>query len=426
MYLELTSPSESDLRPMRVQPADSPGRAPRIAIYSHDAQGLGHLRRNMVITRALTGMRPQPSVLMISGLREAAAFDFPRGVDNVTLPAMGKSADGVYSPRSLGVRTAELIGIRRGLITAAIESFRPDVFIVDKQPRGLMGELEPALRWIRANGARAVLGLRDILDSPETVRSEWEGQNCYEAIREFYDRIWVYGDRAVYDQAREYGFPEDIAGLMRYTGYLNPRQVSGGRPVFDPDQGRDLTEMLGLPRGSLTLCLIGGGRDGVPLASAFLQASLPRDGGGVLIAGPLVEPEDREDLRALASSRSDMRVVEFLADPYPLLCCADQVVAMGGYNTVCEALAFHKRTLIVPRVVPRTEQLIRAERLSGLGLLDVLHPNRLTPDSISEWIAGDSGLRPEARAIDFEGVGRIPELFEEVRRGRASEVVVHA
>ncbi len=29
------------------------GRRPRIALYSHDTQGLGHIRRNLLIARAL-------------------------------------------------------------------------------------------------------------------------------------------------------------------------------------------------------------------------------------------------------------------------------------------------------------------------------------------------------------------------------------
>ncbi len=47
---------------------------------------------------------------------------------------------------------------------------------------------------------------------------------------------------------------------------------------------------------------------------------------------------------------------------------------MGGYNTVCEILSFDKPALVVPRIVPREEQLIRASRASELGLFDMLSP----------------------------------------------------
>src|SRR3712207_9415316 len=65
-------------------------------------------------------------------------------------------------------------------------------------------------------------------------------------------------------------------------------------------------------------------------------------------------------------------VLEFVPEPALLLARADFVVAMGGYNTVCEALSFEKRALIVPRVTPRREQMVRAERLRDRGLIDVL------------------------------------------------------
>ena len=51
---------------------------------------------------------------------------------------------------------------------------------------------------------------------------------------------------------------------------------------------------------------------------------------------------------------------------------------MGGYNTSCEILACGRRALIVPRIIPRREQLIRAQRLSELGAVDVLHPQALS------------------------------------------------
>jgi predicted glycosyltransferase len=47
---------------------------------------------------------------------------------------------------------------------------------------------------------------------------------------------------------------------------------------------------------------------------------------------------------------------------------------MGGYNTFCEILSFDKPALIVPRIRPREDQLIRARRASELGLVDMLLP----------------------------------------------------
>src|SRR5207249_3710258 len=235
-------------------------RRPRIALYSHDTQGLGHIRRNLLVARALCARGESPIILLLSGVREAAAFSMPPGVDCVTLPSLGKSVDGRYFPRSLDVPMADLIKVRSSGITAVLRSFDADVLIVDKVPQGVFDELLPGLGALRARGrARIVLGLREILDDAEAVRREWEEGDYTSAIRAFYDRIWVYGDRNVYDTVREYGFPEDIAQRVRFTGYLNPLDVA------DPEQeaNRWLFDAV-LPEGGsrpISLCLVGGGRD---------------------------------------------------------------------------------------------------------------------------------------------------------------------
>jgi predicted glycosyltransferase len=417
MFLESDWLRRLDLR--NAAPGQSV-RPLRVAIYSHDAQGLGHLRRNLLISRSLFSDELRPSVLLISGLRETAAYDLPEGVDSITLPAFGKAVDGSYYPRSLRIETDHLARMRSTLIHATVASFQPDVLIVDKLPLGIFGELKPALIWMRAQmGASIVLGLRDILDEPETVQSEWERDNCIEAIRKYYNRVWVYGDQSVYDATKEYSWPADVTAKTRFTGYLNPRDVPTGQQSVRPGQAA-LAEVMDLPPGPLTLCVIGGGRDGMPLATAFMQAKLPAGTGGVLVTGPLMDGEDRALLHAMAQNRPDLRLIEFVTDPQPLICSAERVICMGGYNTVCEVLAFQKRALIIPRVRPRREQIIRAERLAALGLVDMLHPDNLSGEALSEWITSSKGAVPAAETVmGFHGARRLPELLMEALHAAA-------
>src|SRR2546422_7780406 len=44
----------------------------RVALYSHDTMGLGHMRRNLLLAQALRHSRLQAVVLMIAGAREAS------------------------------------------------------------------------------------------------------------------------------------------------------------------------------------------------------------------------------------------------------------------------------------------------------------------------------------------------------------------
>lgn len=381
----------------------------RIALYSHDTVGFGHTRRNLLIAHSL--VRYMADVLLIAGAPESTAFSIPPGADCLALPALRKGPDGKYRPRRLGLGIDELISLRANTIAAALEAFKPDALIVDKVPRGAMGELEPALEALhRRGGTRCILGLRDVLDETQSVVREWKDARNDEAISRYYDSVWVYGDPTVFDPVREYGFCEDVASKVRYSGFLDQSRWL----EFDPQGNDDGLAGLLSPEGRVALCLLGGGEDGAPLAEAFAQVDFPPDMSGVILTGPMMPATDRSRIIRYSESRPRLRVIEFLHQPIPLLKRADRVVAMGGYNTIGEVLSFEKTALIVPRVRPRTEQLIRAERMKELGLLDLLRPSELSPRALTEWLGRDLPPPRVRDRIDLDGLGRIPGLLEEV------------
>ncbi len=379
----------------------------RIALYSHDALGLGHLRRNLVIAGAL-GQLEDVSTLLVTGCREASAFPAPEGVDYLSLPGFAKDRSGGYGPRFLRISNERLSRLRATTICAGLEAFAPDALIVDKHPLGLFGELEPALDVLADIGTRCVLGLRDVLDQPEKVRAEWAADGGDEAVRERYDSVWVYGDPRVYDLVRECRLGDTVAERARYTGYLGAGRVA---PTDDGEAPE-----VELPEGRVALCLVGGGQDGFSVAEAFASAPMPDDTHGVLVTGPLMPAAQREALHRCAGR--SVQVVDFLPNPEPLIDRADAVVAMGGYNTVCELLAKGKRSLIVPRVTPRTEQLIRARRLERRGHVDVLHPSYARPSAIGGWLDRPSRTPSRTRGpIDLDGLQRLPGLLRDTLAG---------
>ncbi|HKC46442.1 MAG TPA: glycosyltransferase [Gemmatimonadales bacterium] len=384
----------------------------RVAFFSHDTMGLGHMRRNLLLAQALRHSWLHASVLMIAGAREATLVTREGGVDCVALPSLLKDAEGRYHPRHLSIPLAELLALRAKTAHAALDAFDPDALIVDNVPRGAVRELDPVLEWLHAKRrTRLVLGLRDVLDDPATLQGEWAMAENQDAVRHYYDAVWVYGDPTVYDTVREYAFAPDVAAKARYTGYLDrPSRLKTGT------DHADVGAALGLKPGRIVLCLVGGGQDGAELADAFLNAELPRGTNGVVLTGPYMPVEVRRGLtRRAARYPGRRRVVTFLREPTRILQRADRVVSMGGYNTVCEILSFGKPSLIVPRVKPRREQLIRAERLQALGLVDLVRPGELSPRTLSEWLARESApTRPARDRVDLEGLHRVPRLLEDL------------
>jgi predicted glycosyltransferase len=262
-----------------------------------------------------------------------------------------------------------------------------------------------------ARSTRCVLGMRDVLDDPTAVSLEWCRAGNQEVIRDYYDAIFVYGDPAVFDPVHEYGFNQVVASKVRYAGYLDRRL-----PLKqEGDQASEFAHARAPLSGRFVLCMVGGGQDGAPLAEAFAHTDLPPGTEGLLLTGPFMPQEVLRRLERRAARNSRLTVIDFDAEPTHLLSRADRVIAMGGYNTVSEILSYEKPALIVPRVTPRREQLVRAERMRDLGLLDLLHPDRVTPAALSEWLGRDTMSGPKVRdTIDMNGLDRLPYLLEDV------------
>jgi predicted glycosyltransferase len=169
--------------------------------------------------------------------------------------------------------------------------------------------------------------------------------------------------------------------------------------------------------------MLGGGQDGGRLAQAFAQATLPPNTHGVIMAGPFMPQRCLANLRRLIRFDASKCVLKCVSKPMRLLRRADQVIAMGGYNTICEILAYEKPALIVPRVIPRREQLVRAERLHSMELIDMLYPDSLSPESLTAWMARDVPPPRDVRnRLDFAGLQRIPYFLEQLLNSQADSV----
>lgn len=369
----------------------------RIALYSHDSTGLGHVRRNLAVAEALTDVGHD--VLLVAGSPEAAAMPRPPSSDLVTLPALAKDVDGRYHARHLHLAVDDLCRLRRDILTSALRGFAPDLLVVDRHPRGFLGELEPALEQLP--GTRVVLGLRDVIDHPDRVRAEWRDQQLPQALERWYDEVWIYGDPELHHplDAARVGSPVPVVPL----GYLAAERRGAGVP--DP----------ALPAERSVLCTVGGGADGVALAELVLRTRLPEGLGVIVVSGPQMPAADHRRLERLAAARPDARHLTYLRDPSAVLRRARAAVVMGGYNTVCEVLASETPTLVVPRVRPRLEQAVRAEALARAGLLDMVHPDRAAAQ-LPGWLAAAvSRPRQPREHVDRDGMAgvrrRVAELL---------------
>jgi len=338
----------------------------RVLIYSHDSFGLGHLRRCRRIAHALVGASKNLTALIISGSPIIGSFDFRARVDFVRVPGVVKLRNGEYTPLNLLIDIEETLALRASIIQHTAAAFAPDVFIVDKEPLGLGGEVEPALKRLKDQGCRLILGLRDVMDAPDRLQAEWDRKGVMPALETLYDDIWVYGPEGFHDPLAGLEISKAVRNKVVFTGFQRTDVPSARAGVGEPSI-----------EAPYILVTPGGGGDGANLIdwvlSAYeIDADLPL--APVFLFGPFMDGHLREAFHARVQALGRGVALEFDAVPETLMMGARGVVCMGGYNTFCEVLSFDKPAILVPRTEPREEQLVRARRAAALGLTEVLVP----------------------------------------------------
>jgi predicted glycosyltransferase len=374
----------------------------KIMMYSHDTFGLGHIRRTLAIARRL---RKSPAnILILTGSPLVGRFSIPQRVDFVRFPGMIKVTNEDYLPHSMKLDPTEVLELRKQLILTTAKAFQPDFFIVDKAPLGLKREVVDTLKWLNesAPSCKTILGLRDIMDSAESTIEDWASKGIYEAMQQLYDEVWVYGHKDFYDPIREYAMPSEVACKVHFTGYI-PRHIP------KPSEQKSIRRKVGIAQHErLILLTTGGGSDGYPVINCFLKAfedqAPPPNVRAMIVTGPFIAK------RHLKEIRKRCEALHFVSQKFhdsmeDLIGASDAIVSMGGYNTVCEIISQKKPFLIVPRTVPREEQLIRAQVLSDKGFCDYLHPEELSPeamrDKVLALLANGSTYRWKADLFPF-------------------------
>lgn len=384
----------------------------RYLFFTNECVGLGHLRRALSLTQAISTRDPEAASLIVTGAAVTPGPMPPR-VDTITLPQLARDDAGRHHARRLGLGLERTHGLRAELALAAARTFAPAVAVVDKVPLGLGEELVPALEELKQNGCRIVLGLRDVEDSPEGVRRRWAVAGLRDAIRRLYDAVLVYGPARSPDAIRSLGW-SDLGTRVHHVGYV-------GRPLPESAAPSDLP-----PR--YLLVTTGGGADGFHLVASFLAAVRlrPLPLPTLVVTGPLM-PEREADELASCARGLDVRLTPFRPDMDTVIARASAVVAMAGYNTVSELLRAGKPALLVPRVQPSSEQLVRAELLAAGGLAAVLRLDELSPGHMRAAL--DRLLEAEPPKVDlsdYDGAERAASILSALAGDARCPVVAAA
>jgi predicted glycosyltransferase len=176
---------------------------------------------------------------------------------------------------------------------------------------------------------------------------------------------------------------------------------------------------LGLTTDRLVVLTVGGGEDGLPIVKNYLEGlkifrgTVPFD--TVIFTGPFMTRDDRIQIISQSDLSWPVRIMDFTGEFLSFLNAADVIVSMGGYNTVCEILSLGKPAVVIPRIHPRVEQLLRAQRMSDFGLFKMIHPGSLNPKSLMKKVLSllDGQMMPRALS-DNQGLNRVSGYISEL------------
>jgi len=370
-----------------------------VLVYVQHLLGIGHLARASLIAEAIgkAGMR----VTLVLGGPPVADFPAP-GLDTVALPPVRAGEDGFSQLVDLAGRPVDeaYLARRRERLLAAFDALRPDILVIEAFPFGrrqMRFELQPLLG--RAKQAAwtplVACSLRDIL---QEGRKPERDRETVEILDRYFDLVLVHGDPGLIALNATFPLANEIAPLIRYTGIVaGPIGALAGT-------GYDVVVSAG------------GGAAGAELmlaACGAMPLSMMRDARWLFLTGPNLPADAAAGLAAglPANAVTDLHCSDFRA----LLANARLSISQAGYNTAADLLMAGCRSIMVPFAKGgETEQSRRAAALNGLGLVNVVTEDDVSPEVLAQAIDRAIGApAPGPAGLRLDGAENTPALLLE-------------
>lgn len=370
---------------------------PRVLFYVQHLLGIGHLKRAAILAEALASHGLDVSVAY--GGRALREVSF-RGVKVVPLPSAAIAGENFSTLLDDDGEPVDETWrkVRRDALLALHRDIDPDVVLIELFPFGrrqFAFELLPLLEAIHgtANRARVACSVRDVLVA---ARKPGRDAEIVGALRRFFDAVLVHGDPTLIPFGETFLAADEIADLIRYTGYVAANRESSGTAEGQRE----------------ALVSAGGGAVGAPLlfaAAAARPLTSLKDHVWRFLTGPNLADAEFERLAATAGERT---IVErFRTDFSSRLKNAALSISQAGYNTTMDILSSGMRAVVVPyEAKGETEQRLRAEILASKHLLRVVPEAELSPSGLAEAVEDALATPRGSVIVDLNGAATTARL----------------
>ncbi|MCB0094491.1 MAG: hypothetical protein KDE46_02170 [Caldilineaceae bacterium] len=384
----------------------------KLLFYCQHVLGMGHLMRSMAL---VNGLVDEFSVAFLNGGEMIPGFEFPPSVEVINLPPLKSDAQFTGIQALNGQSLREIKTARAALMLETFERIQPDVLMIELFPFGRKKfgfELMPLLAKIRLDypKTKVLCSLRDIMVSR---RDQWkhEARAC-RIINRYFDAVLIHADPAFQRLDESFGAMNELQKPVIYTGYVaqQTEPKSEGVPADEPE----------IPVAHpLILASIGGGRVGVELlqgavaVSHLLAESLPHQ--LLIFTGPYLPDADYAQLEAQCANAKQIVLRRYTNRFLHYMAQADLSISMAGYNTCMNLLTTNTKALVLPFTGgDNDEQSTRAQKLANMGLVGILQPINLHPETLATRIAMQLLSGSANAQLDLNGVAATVATLKEI------------
>ncbi len=390
---------------------ESTNGMPRLMFYCQHSLGLGHLVRSTELVLGLGSFH----VTFVNAGDVIEGFKFPSSVEVINLPQLNIDDDCRHIQGNGAESAPQAVKVaRRKRLHDVWQDTHPEILVIELFPFGRKKfefELLPLLEEIRRtkSSTKVVCSLRDILvhrnDQPQ-----WEERVC-EIANTYFDLILIHSDPRFQRLEESFGRVSDLRCALRYTGFVAQLPHGSDRyasePLRLPDDGRPLIVVS-----------IGGGRIGAELLSCSIEASARiRDTlthHMTVVTGPHFPDAEWPRIRQLADMTSGVTLLRYTGRLIDYFAHADLSISLAGYNTCMNILITGVPSLVYPITgYNKDEQITRASKLEGLGVVSVIRPEELNPETLGQKILSSLHRQPARTdaALDTQGVANTARLL---------------
>lgn len=376
----------------------------RILLFAFEGgTGIGHLRRIACIARTL---QQQFACMIVTGHREITNWFVSSNCEYIHIPSWESllPEKAAYWNRKpfLPLSVDEAVRLRKGIVRGLVQSYVPDLIIVDHLPLGMHDELDDI---IAETPAKKYLVTRGVLNVSGSLLDLVLGGRARDFLHRHYDRIVVAADQNVIDFTRDYALPATLAEKAVHAGY-----------VIDHIGADDILEFQNLHRRADKAAWVvvspGGGQLGERLVQcAVALSSHYPDVFFDIVAGP------RSSLTSSIDSglhgQANLRLHRESRDMPILNASADIVICSGGYNTLLEALQGNANILCVPSWKdPRDEQTRHSKCLQQFANIEIVPDIASLGDAFAATLALTLKNKPadRRRMLNLSGAKAIEKL----------------